>query len=145
LTANCSVIDMNCKKLIEMNLLKEEDNFDRLRVDAFTELKNFEKQLNQVESDLQRLSVVLKNLHEHNHFLQQQLKAYKEYLENVRKNCGSNPKFVFRYFYLFIFPFSFHLSLSSLTSSHILFVDPPPKKTKRKTRKRNLWQPHQLI
>lgn len=89
LASNCATIEANCQKLVQLGILKEEDNYDRLRVDAFAELKNLEQQLNQVEGDLQRLSAVLKNLHEHNHFLQQQLKAYKEYLENVRKNCGS--------------------------------------------------------
>ena len=83
------MMEANCQKLVQFGVLKEEDNFDRLRAESLAELKNFGKQLNQVESDLQRLSAVLKNLHEHNHFLQQQLKAYKEYLENVRKNCGS--------------------------------------------------------
>ena len=82
----------NCDKLVILDMLKAEDNYDQLRVDALQELKNFDQQLNRVDSDLQRLNTVLHNIHEHNHFLQQQLKAYKEYLENVRKNCGSPAK-----------------------------------------------------
>uniref|UniRef100_A0A7S4PCN8 Ras-GAP domain-containing protein n=1 Tax=Paramoeba aestuarina TaxID=180227 RepID=A0A7S4PCN8_9EUKA len=89
---NCTQMRSNCKKLVEMSLLSEGDNYDQLRIDAFKGLKNFEEQLDRVESDMQRLKAVLSNIHEHNHFLQQQLKAYKEYLENVRKNCGSASK-----------------------------------------------------
>jgi Ras GTPase-activating-like protein IQGAP2/3 len=105
LASNCAAIESNCQKLVQLGILKEEDNYDRLRVDAFAELKNLEQQLNQVESDLQRLSAVLKNLHEHNHFLQQQLKAYKEYLENVRKNCGSPATAKFVDMRLFLYSF----------------------------------------
>mmetsp|Transcript_6380 Transcript_6380/g.18071 ORF Transcript_6380/g.18071 Transcript_6380/m.18071 type:complete len:759 (+) Transcript_6380:76-2352(+) len=88
----CTQMATNCEKLEKIDMLRGGDKYDKLRRDCLQELKNFDQQLNRVESDLQRLNSVLHNIHEHNHFLQQQLKAYKEYLENVRKNCGTPGK-----------------------------------------------------
>ena len=44
----------NCTKLVELGTLKEEDNYDALRTEAFKGLRNFEQQLDRVDSDIQR-------------------------------------------------------------------------------------------
>lgn len=85
-------LTQNCAKLVEEGILSESDNYAKLRRDTVQELVNYEAQIHKTAMDLERLKAVLKNIHKHNEFLQQQYEAYKEYLANVMQNCGSNPK-----------------------------------------------------
>mmetsp|Transcript_17716 Transcript_17716/g.53103 ORF Transcript_17716/g.53103 Transcript_17716/m.53103 type:complete len:779 (+) Transcript_17716:136-2472(+) len=82
----------NCAQLVELGVLSEADNYSTLREDAIQELINYEEQLDKTEGDIVRLKEVLRSIHEHNHFLQQQMEAYKEYLDNVRANCAGGKK-----------------------------------------------------
>lgn len=45
---------------------------------------DYESQIQKSKSDIERLKGVLKSIHEHQDFLNQQFLAYKEYLSNVR-------------------------------------------------------------
>ncbi len=48
------------------------------------ELINYEDQIKKITQDIDRLKVVLKNIHDHNAFLRSQYEAYKKYLNDVR-------------------------------------------------------------
>jgi Ras GTPase-activating-like protein IQGAP2/3 len=82
----------NCAQLVEAGVMSEADNYATLREDAIQELINYEQQLEKTEGDIVRLKEVLRSIHEHNHFVQQQLEAYKEYLNNVRASCSGSKK-----------------------------------------------------
>jgi len=84
-------IHSNLKKLADEGIITLDDNYAKLRKDTVQELVNYESQIQKTNSDLERLKLVLKNIHDHNEFLKQQYDAYKEYLDNVRIRCGPNP------------------------------------------------------
>src|SRR5690348_6996086 len=73
-------------------MLNEADNYAKLRKDTVQELVNYEAQIQKTNSDLERLKIVLKNIHEHNEFLKQQYEAYKQYLSSVIIQTGPQKK-----------------------------------------------------
>jgi len=85
-------IQQNCKKLVAEGIISDSDKYAKLRKDTVQELVNYEAQIKRTATDLERLRLVLRNIHSHNEFLQQQYEAYKEYLANVRQSCSSKPK-----------------------------------------------------
>lgn len=81
-------IQKNCQDLVKVGYLKESDNYAQLRRDAVQELYNYEEQSKKARVLLERLDSVLKNVTNHQKFLEDQYEAYKKYLQDVTSKCG---------------------------------------------------------
>eukprot|EP00727_Mastigamoeba_balamuthi_P012374 m51a1_g776 putative ase-activating protein (876) ;mRNA; f:594282-597416 len=79
-----SKILANLKKLVGCSLLSDDDNYARLRRDLYDDVTNVQERTKKIKSDTDRLRQVLQNMEERNNFGLQQLRAYEEYLVNVR-------------------------------------------------------------
>lgn len=74
----------NCKQLVAMGMLSEDDNYARLRKDLADDVLNIDARIKRVQADLERLRAVFRTLVQRNEFGMSQLAVFQAYLENVR-------------------------------------------------------------
>ncbi len=82
----------NLERLCELGRVSRDDNFAQLRKDVVEETLQYEKQIGKTTADLKMLRTVYRDVMERNDFLQEQLAAYKLYLDNVRATAAAPTK-----------------------------------------------------
>ncbi|KYQ91046.1 RasGTPase-activating protein [Tieghemostelium lacteum] len=83
---NLKKIVVNMKILIQKHNYahNDQDMIGKMKKDLVNEFFNFDAHIQKSNSDLEKLKQVLAAIQEHNVFLQQQIKVYEEYLNNVK-------------------------------------------------------------
>lgn len=79
----------NLERLCALGRVSRDDNFAQLRRDVVEETLQYEKQIGKTTADLKMLRTVYRDVMERNDFLQEQLAAYKLYLDNVRATAAA--------------------------------------------------------
>jgi Ras GTPase-activating-like protein IQGAP2/3 len=82
----------NLERLCALGRVSRDDNFAQLRRDVVEETLQYEKQIGKTTADLKMLRTVYRDVMERNDFLQEQLAAYKQYLNNVRATAATTTK-----------------------------------------------------
>jgi len=83
---------VTCKKLTAVGGEPDSVYFARMSKELAEEFLNCNQRIVKVATDIEKLKTVLQALQEHNEFGNQQLRAYEEYLSNVRTNTITSTK-----------------------------------------------------
>ena len=79
----------NLQRLTTLNAIDPSDNYAQLRRDVVRETLQYERQIEKTTTSLKMLREVYRDVMERNDFLKEQLEAYKQYLDNVRKGAAT--------------------------------------------------------